>query len=236
MTHGILNLCSALAKDTPPEANNTAGVTSPLPSPQVSSVISLVDLSGVSLTQLWNVRSHLQQASTLATANYPETLNSIFVLNAPAFFPTVWNWFKGFFDQGTQEKIKVLGNPAKDSSTLDILTQYIAKENVPKAYGGELDWTTGDDPKLDEPIKQWLKENMDIEKIHGPMFIDPWKDATHGLVAKSDTSSSVGDSGVGMGSGLSLVVGSEPDPSPEHGGKGLSDPTPPANTTPIEAH
>lgn len=206
MTKGTLNLCSAVAKETPPATTNASGVTSSLPPSQVTSVISVVDLSGISLTQLWNIRSHLQQASTLATANYPETLNSIFVLNAPAFFPTAWNWFKGFFDQGTQEKIKVLGNPAKDPTTFEVLIRYIAKENIPKAYGGELDWSIGDDPKFDEPTRQWLKEKLDVDVYLGPIFIDPWRDTTPGLVANNDTGSSVGDSGVGIESGLGLVL------------------------------
>ena len=44
------------------------------------------------MTQVWAMRSHLQQASVLATANYPETIDSIFVVNSPSFFPTVWGW------------------------------------------------------------------------------------------------------------------------------------------------
>jgi hypothetical protein len=43
---------------------------------------------------LWNWRKHLQEASTLATANYPETLSTIAVVNSPSFFPTAWGWIK----------------------------------------------------------------------------------------------------------------------------------------------
>ncbi|KAF8340268.1 CRAL-TRIO domain-containing protein [Cantharellus anzutake] len=220
MLQGVLNLCAALAKDTPSAINSASGVTSSLPPSQVSSVRTMVDLAGVSLSQLWNIRSHLQQASNLATANYPETLNSIFVLNAPGFFPTAWNWFQGFFDQGTREKIKILGNPSKDPSTLDVMTRYIAKENIPKAYGGDLDWTTGDDPKFDEPTGEWLRDNMNLNVIRGPLVIDPWGDVMDGRAANSDAGSSVGDSGVGIGGigagGLSLEL-EPPSPGPVEG-------------------
>lgn len=44
---------------------------------------NIVDISGVGLKQFWNLRTHMQDASTLATAHYPETLDRIFV----CFFP-----------------------------------------------------------------------------------------------------------------------------------------------------
>lgn len=40
---------------------------------------NLVDVSGVSLKQFWNLKGHMQLASQLATAHYPETLDRIFV-------------------------------------------------------------------------------------------------------------------------------------------------------------
>lgn len=86
MMNGVLNVSAALAKQTSQEQGT--------PMPAITSVTTVVDLAGVSLSQLWNVRGHLQQASTLANANYPETLNSILVVNAPSSFPTVWGWIK----------------------------------------------------------------------------------------------------------------------------------------------
>jgi hypothetical protein len=56
--------------------------------------MSIIDLGGVTLGTMWSLRHHLQQASELATAHYPETLHTIAVVNAPAFFPTIWSWIK----------------------------------------------------------------------------------------------------------------------------------------------
>lgn len=53
----------------------------PRPNPETPIVTStnIVDISGVGLRQFWNLRSHMQDASVLATAHYPETLDRIFV-------------------------------------------------------------------------------------------------------------------------------------------------------------
>lgn len=40
---------------------------------------NIVDVSGVSLKGYWNLKGHMQAASELATAHYPETLDRIFV-------------------------------------------------------------------------------------------------------------------------------------------------------------
>lgn len=46
---------------------------------------NIVDVSGVSLRQFWNLKGHMQVASQLATAHYPETLDRIFV--SPRYIP-----------------------------------------------------------------------------------------------------------------------------------------------------
>lgn len=67
--HNLLNfvlpLCSTLERPSPeiPVTNST----------------NIVDISGVSLRQFWNLKAHMQDASVLATAHYPETLDRIFV-------------------------------------------------------------------------------------------------------------------------------------------------------------
>jgi hypothetical protein len=65
--------------------------TSPAP---VSSAMTIIDLKDVTLGSIWNLRSHLQEASALATSNYPETLNTTAIVNSPPFFPTIWSWIK----------------------------------------------------------------------------------------------------------------------------------------------
>ena len=64
----------------------------------VSQSNNIVDLSGVGMGKLWNLRNHMSDASQLATAHYPETLDRIFVIGAPSYFDTIWGWAKRWFD------------------------------------------------------------------------------------------------------------------------------------------
>ena len=57
------------------------------PDTPVTMSTNIVDVSGVSLRMFWNLKGHMQAASHLATAHYPETLDRIFVggcLTTPA--------------------------------------------------------------------------------------------------------------------------------------------------------
>ncbi|KAG2144171.1 CRAL/TRIO domain-containing protein [Suillus bovinus] len=136
MTRFVLPLCCHLAAPTP-----------------VSSVTTIIDLEQVSLSAMWSLRSHLQVASTMATANYPETLGTIAIVNSPSFFPTIWNWIKTWFDEGTRNKIHILG---KDPGPT--LRSLIDERDIPQAYGGQLPWKFEDDPDLDDAIKEVIGE------------------------------------------------------------------------------
>jgi hypothetical protein len=49
------------------------------PNTPITMSTNIVDVSGVSLRMFWNLKGHMQAASHLATAHYPETLDRIFV-------------------------------------------------------------------------------------------------------------------------------------------------------------
>ncbi|MCJ1310745.1 hypothetical protein MMC25_004411 [Agyrium rufum] len=136
LTSFIMPLCSALRErpnaDTPISQSN-----------------NIVDISNVGLKQFWNLRQHMQDASTLATAHYPETLDRIFVIGAPSFFPTVWSWIKRWFDPITTSKIFILS----PQDTLRTLSTFIEPQNIPKKYGGTLTWDYGSPPVLDPAEK-----------------------------------------------------------------------------------
>ena len=110
---------------------------------------NIVDISGVSLKQFWNLKAHMQAASTLATAHYPETLDRIFIIGAPYFFSTVWGWIKRWFDPITVSKIFIL-SPSEVKSTLE---EFIDPKNIPKQYGGQLEFNFFDQPKFDDYVK-----------------------------------------------------------------------------------
>ncbi|KAI9722627.1 MAG: hypothetical protein M1812_001558 [Candelaria pacifica] len=155
MLQFVLPLCTHLPDRPSPEA-------------PISSTCNIVDISGVGLKQFWNLKSHMQDASTLATAHYPETLDRIFVIGAPSFFPTVWSWIKKWFDPVTTSKIHILG--AGDARRT--LANFIDPADLPKKYGGELDWDFGMTPILDPNARQAVGE---LEKgshhwVEGPVI------------------------------------------------------------------
>jgi hypothetical protein len=131
---------------------------------------NIVDVSQVSLRMFWNLKAHMQSASTLATANYPETLDRIFIIGAPYFFSTVWGWIKRWFDPITVSKIFIL-SAAEVKPTLE---SCIVPRNIPKQYGGELDFEFFDRPNLDPKIREVLTwENGHTEFPEGPAYWEP---------------------------------------------------------------
>ena len=66
LTRFVMPLCTALTDRENPRT-------------PITQSNNIVDISGVGLKQFWNLRGHMQDASTLATAHYPETLDRIFV-------------------------------------------------------------------------------------------------------------------------------------------------------------
>ncbi|EJD53812.1 CRAL/TRIO domain-containing protein [Auricularia subglabra TFB-10046 SS5] len=135
-----MRLCSCL-----PSAS------SPTP---ISSTSNIIDLDGVSLSLIWTLRSHLQASAGMASTNYPEFITRVFVVNAPYFFPKVWDWVKGFFDEGTRNKVYVLGTEPGPE-----LLKHVDAADLPKIYGGELDWSLIDPPKLDESARALLQRD-----------------------------------------------------------------------------
>ena len=131
---------------------------------------NIVDVSQVSLRMFWNLKAHMQAASTLATAHYPETLDRIFIIGAPYFFSTVWGWIKRWFDPITVSKIFIL-SPAEVKATLE---EFIDPANIPKLYGGELDFEFRSRPNLDPRIREAVAwENGHSDFPEGPMYWVP---------------------------------------------------------------
>lgn len=71
------------------------------------------------------------------------------------FFSTVWGWIKRWFDPNTVSKIFILSS----SEVAPTLKQFIDPENIPKKYGGTLDFSWGDLPTVDpawEGVVEWV--------------------------------------------------------------------------------
>ena len=154
-------------------------VTRPHPETPISQSNNIVDISGVGLKQFWNLKSHMQDASVLATAHYPETLDRIFIVGAPGFFPTVWGWVKRWFDPVTVSKIFILS----PNNVYATLSEYIDHDNIPKKYGGGLDFSWTQMPNIEPEIEAAIKwENPSIQNGRKTLPIGPvkWEKGTNG--------------------------------------------------------
>ncbi|KAL9599892.1 MAG: hypothetical protein Q9219_003525 [cf. Caloplaca sp. 3 TL-2023] len=170
LTRFVMPLCSAVPGRPNPES-------------PVDQSNNIVDISRVGLKQFWNLRSHMQDASQLATAHYPETLDRIFqIIGAPSFFPTVWGWIKKWFDPITTSKIFILSQ----DQVKPTLSAFMDVSSIPKKYGGELDFECGMMPSIDPEIRKCLDlSNPKLEELFltGPTR---WVDGSEGdMVALS---------------------------------------------------
>ncbi|KAI0846772.1 CRAL/TRIO domain-containing protein [Daldinia vernicosa] len=145
----------------------------PHPATPITLSTNIVDISHVSLRMFWNLKGHMQAASQLATAHYPETLDRIFIIGAPMFFSTVWGWIKRWFDPVTVSKIFIL----QDHDILPVLTTFMDIKNIPKVYGGELEWDFFDEPAWDDEVKRICQfENGYTSLPQGPVYWRPIDD------------------------------------------------------------
>ncbi|KAF2859533.1 CRAL/TRIO domain-containing protein, partial [Piedraia hortae CBS 480.64] len=189
----VLPLCSAMPDRTHTES-------------PISQSMNIVDLSGVGISKFWALKNHLSDASKLATAHYPETLDRIFVVGAPSFFPTVWDWTKKWFDPITVAKFSILSQ----KNLREQLEEHIHIDNIPVKYGGKLEWNFGDMPYLDPNIVQSMTWNEDTtEKGHRTLPKGPikWQYDQDGSMVATAIGTVTGRPRASVIAGLRLVPG-----------------------------
>ncbi|MCJ1392703.1 hypothetical protein MMC18_005574 [Xylographa bjoerkii] len=143
--------------------------------------IFIIDLTGVGVKHFWNLRAHLQKASTMATSHYPESVDKIFILGAPSFFPAVWGYINKWFEPNLTSKISVLAT----SDAKAVLTKHIDVEDLPVSYGGTVAWEYGMSPNLDEEARDMLGSFAD-NWIEGPIRYAPREDGDEILAAGTE--------------------------------------------------
>ncbi|MCJ1282596.1 hypothetical protein MMC26_001921 [Xylographa opegraphella] len=133
--------------------------------------IFIIDLTGVGVRHFWNLRAHLQKASTMATSHYPESVDKIFILGAPSFFPVVWGYINKWFEPNLTSKISVLAHAEAKA----VLSQHIDLADLPASYGGTLPWEYGTNPNLDDEAREMVGS-----------FADNWIEGPTRYVSKED--------------------------------------------------
>lgn len=143
--------------------------------PPMSEVTSIIDFDGASIGQMWALRNHLKQATVMASSHYPETLGTMALMNVPGFFSMIWTWIQKWFDEGSRNKMFILGSGETDENKRAQMTKIIAPEDLPCVYGGQLDWKYEDEPVLDDDERRVIERDAlpdgPIEWVDGHMRV-----------------------------------------------------------------
>jgi hypothetical protein len=103
---------------------------------EVETVTAIIDIKSVGLMSFWKLKDLLGQVISISDANYPETANRLFIINAPALFSTAWSYIKSLIDVRTASRVFILGSDYKTS-----LLEHIPSENLPIYLGGTCECT-----------------------------------------------------------------------------------------------
>ena len=70
-------------------------------------------------------------AAKVGSDYYPEIMGNFLIVNAPMLFSGIWAVVKGFLDEKTRGKIKIIG-----SNFMPTVEQFLDHENIPTFLGG----------------------------------------------------------------------------------------------------
>jgi len=97
--------------------------------------VSIFDLEGLTTSQLSSKTMDVVKAASAVAVCFPESLNSLIILNAPGFFSFSWRVIKGFINPRTVSKIEV---HSSRKSGMKRLEEIIGEDQLPSDYGGKL--------------------------------------------------------------------------------------------------
>ncbi|RAH67448.1 SEC14 family lipid-binding protein [Aspergillus aculeatinus CBS 121060] len=167
LTRFILPLCGAAAA-TP-----------------VTKSIYLVDATALGLKQAWTLRDFAREISWILATCYPETIETIFVCNAPSYFSTIWGVMKKFVDPVTAAKLVIL----TEGQVLPALAGLVEHESIPRQFGGGFEVVHGMRADLDAGLLEVLGKERAMVLPEGPL---KWREDGEGrrvLVATGSTAS-----------------------------------------------
>ena len=95
--------------------------------------LTVFDMTGGSITTANSQTYGLcKLAAQVGSDYYPEIMGNMLIVNAPMLFSGIWAVVKGFLDEKTRGKIKIVGGNFMSS-----LEVFLEREDIPDFLGGE---------------------------------------------------------------------------------------------------
>lgn len=95
--------------------------------------LNILDMTGGSVTTVnKQVYGLIKLAAKVGSDYYPEIMGATLIVNAPMVFSGVWAIVKGFIDEKTRKKFKIVG-----SSYRTTMLEFIDEHNIPSFLGGK---------------------------------------------------------------------------------------------------
>ena len=138
----------------------------PDPQKPVISGTTIVDISGVSIRQWWQLKDHINEASKLHAKYSPDTLDQSFVVGAPPFLPWLVGAVQKWFSPSMMDVTFLQNSEIKKK-----LLEYVDADDLPKRFGGNLDWDYGKDPVLDDEVRAILEKDGRKGWLDGPCVL-----------------------------------------------------------------
>ena len=99
--------------------------------------VTVIDLRGVRMSQFTgNCRALQKSFIAVDQANYPERNGSIFIINAPMFFPVVFAFVQPLMNSRTAARIKII---SQNSAARRLLLENLDPEHLLPEYGGSFE-------------------------------------------------------------------------------------------------
>lgn len=105
--------------------------------------IVVIDMEGIPLLKIMNskYRDFAKFGSTFASANYPELLEAIYIINAPVVFKAVFSIVSLWLDERTKRKIIVRSDNGES-----LFKSMMDEKHIPTQYGGKCTAKLSDHP------------------------------------------------------------------------------------------
>jgi hypothetical protein len=137
-----------------------------------------LDLNGLTTSQLTSRSlAIIKEQAAIDSVCFPETMNKMLIINAPAFFSVTWRMIKGWLDPRTAAKIEVISNTILGEKRL---LELVHEEQLPSDYGGKgpdtnhtiMQGFSGDALRMDSRMMYVRGWSIEVVEIHANESLD----------------------------------------------------------------